>query len=159
MHCYASNHNTLLLWQQLATRLHRPSASELGGEPHGSVLGSLIKRRLSSSLSNDKLLGTLVLNCAISELACFAWLQSVSNPSPGPSLKLSCSRSICQTCSSEPPLPLGSLSTLTSLKCQPEYLLSHRWVNSGDPLSVAPDLLRFLSITFLSFSCVQMHNV
>lgn len=101
------------------------------------------------SISNDKLPGTLVLNCAISDLACFAWLQSDSNPSPGPrrsTVDNTYSRSICQTNSSEPPLPLGSLSTLTSLKCQPEYLLSHRWVNSGDPGSLAPDLLWFFSI-------------
>lgn len=39
------------------------------------------------SISNDKLPETLVLNCAISDLACFAWLQSHSNPSPGASPK------------------------------------------------------------------------
>lgn len=61
------------------------------------------------SISNDKLPGTLVLNCAISDLACFAWLQSLSNPSPGPrrsAVDNTYSRSICQTNSSEPPLPL-----------------------------------------------------
>ena len=100
------------------------------------------------SISNDKLPGTLVLNCAISDLACFAWLQSDSNPSPGPhrsAVDNTYSRSICQTNSSEPPLPLCSPSILTSLKCQPEYLLSH-WVNSGDLGSAAPDLQSFFSI-------------
>lgn len=87
------------------------------------------------SISNDKLPGTLVLNCAISDLACFAWLQSHSNPSPGPrrsAVDNTYSRSICQTNSSEPPLPPHHL------KCQPEYLPSHRWVNRGDPHEVIP---------------------
>lgn len=122
------------------------------------------------SISNDKLPGTLVLNCSISDLACFAWLQSDSNPSPGPcrsTVDNRYSRSICQTNSSEPPLPLCSLSTLTSLKCQPEYLPSHRWVNSGDPGYIAPVLQWFFSIradhnspcVWFFFFYVQIHQI